>query len=65
MHQLLLSNPELDLILELLEREQKRLPVEIRHTDAHKFRTDLRERLATIESLIERARAAHGMAQTL
>lgn len=63
-HQLFISDPELELIIELLERDQRKLLVEIRHTDAHKFRDDLRARLKTIESLIERARTAHGMAST-
>jgi hypothetical protein len=64
-HQLLVSDQEMDLILELLERTQKRLLVEIRHTDAHKFREDLRARLATVESLIDHARAACSVAQQL
>ncbi|MFZ0590543.1 MAG: hypothetical protein WAM39_08680 [Bryobacteraceae bacterium] len=64
-HQLFISDPELELILELLERDQKELLVEIRHTDSHKFREELRARRATIESLIERGRTAQGVAQTL
>ncbi len=64
-HQLFISDPELELILELLDRDQRKLLVEIRHTDSHKFREDLRARLAAIESLIERGRTARGVAQTL
>jgi len=58
MHELVLSRPELELLLELLERDQKELLVEIRHTDTTNFRVGLRERLTTIESMIRLARAA-------
>jgi hypothetical protein len=54
-HQLALSNPELDLIRELLEGEQKQLLLEIRHSATANFRTGLKERLTTVESLIRRA----------
>lgn len=53
--QFALSNPELDLVRELLEGEQKELLLEIRHTDTANFRAGLKERLATVESLIRRA----------
>lgn len=52
-----LSDPELDLVRELLEGEQKELLLEIRHTDTANFRAGLKERLATVESLIHRAEA--------
>lgn len=55
--ELVLSGPELELILELLEDAQKHLLVEIRHTDTAVFRAGLKERLATVESLIHRAEA--------
>jgi hypothetical protein len=55
--QLVVSGREINLILELLEREQKELLVEIRHTDHAAFRAGLRERLAMIESLIHQAEA--------
>ncbi|HEY1335976.1 MAG TPA: hypothetical protein VGF59_00635 [Bryobacteraceae bacterium] len=38
---------------ELLETEQARLLVEIRHTDHRSFRDDLRRRLEIVEHLIE------------
>ena len=57
-HQLDLSDAELDLLLELLVREQRELLLEIRHTDTAKFRNGLRERLELVESLMNRARAA-------
>ncbi len=50
--QLVLSEPEANLILELLESEQKELLLEIRHADHADFRAGLRERLAMVESLI-------------
>ena len=65
MHELTVSNAELGLLLELLECEQKELLVEIRHTDTRKFRNDLQARLAMVESLIERARAARQIAQAV
>lgn len=55
--QFALSDPELDLVRELLEGEQKELLLEIRHTDTANFRAGLKERLATVESLIRRAEA--------
>ncbi len=50
--QLALSAAQLDLILELLEGEQKELLVEIRHTDTANFRMGLKERLATVETVL-------------
>jgi hypothetical protein len=50
--QLALSEAQLDLILELLEGEQKELLVEIRHTDTADFRLGLKERLAMVEMLL-------------
>ena len=55
---LVLSGPQLSLFLELLQSEQKKLFVEIRHTDTATFRAGLKERLATAESLIEQVQAA-------
>jgi hypothetical protein len=65
MHELNFSNAELGLLLELLECDQKELFKEIRHTDTRKFKNDLQARLATVESLIERTRAAHQVAQAV
>ena len=53
------SDSELNLVLELLEREQKELRVEIRHTDTAEFKAGLRARFATIETLLARIRPAH------
>ncbi|MBI3282252.1 MAG: hypothetical protein HYZ57_20730 [Acidobacteria bacterium] len=54
--QLALSLAELELILEVLERSQKELLIEIRHSDTGTFRAALRDRLATLESLLQRVR---------
>lgn len=55
--ELVLAGPELELILELLEGEQKELLVEIRHTDTAEFRAGLKDRLDMVESLIHRTEA--------
>ncbi len=55
--QLVLSGPELELILEVLEGEQKELLVEIRHTKISDIHAGLEERLAMVESLIQRTEA--------
>lgn len=61
--QLVLSGPQLDLILELLEDEQTELLVEIRHTDHAAFRAELKERLAMVETLINEVEASMQAAQ--
>ena len=48
-----LAGEELAVLNELLETEQARLLVEIRHTDHRSFRDDLRRRLEIVERLIE------------
>jgi len=52
MEPLVLSAPQLNLILELLESEQKELLVEVRHTDKGSFRAGLKERLRMVDELI-------------
>ena len=49
---LTLSSEEAVILLELLESERARLPMEIRHTDHRSYRDDLRKRLATVEHLL-------------
>lgn len=56
-HQLVVSDQELQLIRELVEREYKELLVETRHTDARDYRAGLRERLAAVEALQQRLQA--------
>jgi len=58
MTQLRLSGEEIELVLDLLEQQHSRLLVEIRHTDTANFRLRLKERLASVESLIQRFQAA-------
>lgn len=58
-----LSGPQLDLIVDLLESEQKELLVEIRHTDNAAFRAGLKERLTMVESLIHQVEASLHAAQ--
>jgi hypothetical protein len=53
-----LSSEELGLLSELLESERARLVIEIRHTDHRSYREQLRDRLAIVERLEERCRAA-------
>jgi len=47
---------EWDLVVELLERECRCLPLEIHHTATKEFRQILRDRLMRVESLLERVR---------
>jgi hypothetical protein len=51
-----LSEAERALLLDLLEREQKELPVEIRHTRNSAMREDLHRRAAMVHQLIDRMR---------
>ena len=48
-----LAGEELAVLNGLLETEQARLLVEIRHTDHRSFREDLRRKLEIVERLIE------------
>ena len=48
-----LSGEDLTVFTELLEGEQARLLVEIRHTDHRSFREELRRRLTIVERLID------------
>ncbi len=49
-----LTDKELETVLELLESESKRLTVETRRTDARELRKQIRERERVIDRLIER-----------
>lgn len=48
-----LTEAEWNIILELLARERRDLPIEIHHTSTRKYRDMLRDRLRTIEQLLE------------
>jgi hypothetical protein len=51
-HRLEIDGEELSLLTELLEAEQSRLLIEIRHTVHRAYRDELRHRLDTLERLI-------------
>jgi len=51
-----MESEDLALLKELLDSEQDRLLVEIRHTDHRHYRDQLRQRLAAVERLIEQCR---------
>jgi hypothetical protein len=54
-HELLnLTSEEFAILAELLESARDKLLVEIHHTDHRSFRDQLRQRLALVESLLER-----------
>ena len=50
----ILTNKELELLLEILEVERRHLLPEIRHTDTRGMRAELQVRLRTIDRLVER-----------
>jgi hypothetical protein len=49
-----LSEQEWTLLIDLLEREQDELPVEIHHCRVASFREHLHERLQMVQGLLER-----------
>jgi hypothetical protein len=53
-----LTEAEWGLILELLARERRELPIEIHHTSTRRYREELRERLRQIEEMLERFETA-------
>jgi hypothetical protein len=54
LRQPVLTEAEWSLILELLARERRDLPIEIHHTSTRKYKEQLRERLLMIEELLGR-----------
>lgn len=50
----LLTDKELDLVLELLEAESRRLLTTTRHTDTRSMRQSIQKRERTVDRLIER-----------
>ena len=50
----LLTDKVLELVTELLKNESEKLMRETRHIDARSAREELRERLRTVDRLIER-----------
>jgi len=55
---LVITPSERTLLLDLLLREQRELPVEIHHTRRHEAHDDLEERLKLVNGLIQRLQAA-------
>lgn len=49
-----MSDAEWALVVELLQREQDELPVEIHHCRVSAFRDDLRRRLEMVQDILER-----------
>jgi len=52
-----LTGEELTVLRQILEAEQARMLVEIRHTDHRSFRDELRRRLTLVERLIAQSQA--------
>lgn len=48
------TKAELELVVELLVRERSELPAEIHHTRTSEVRDQLRQRLGTVERLLQR-----------
>jgi hypothetical protein len=55
-----LSEAEWALLVELLQREQDELPVEIHHCRVSSYREDLRRRLEMVHTLLERLQVPVG-----
>lgn len=52
----LLTDMELDLVIEVLERESQKLSTEARRTDARTLRKEIRERERAVDRIVERLR---------
>ena len=50
----LLTDKETDLLIEVLQAESQRLMIEARRTDAMAMRKAIRERLRTVDRIVER-----------
>jgi hypothetical protein len=48
-----LTKEEWDLVIELIEREQKALHAEVHHTDSHAYRAKISERLDRVDRLLK------------
>jgi hypothetical protein len=51
-----LNSEELEIVVDMLDREQARLHYETRHTDKRAFREEMKHRLAIVEGLLGRLR---------
>jgi len=52
-----LSEPEWEVVSELLEQERSNLRPEIHHTDSPRVQDELQKRLATVSTLLERMKS--------
>jgi hypothetical protein len=52
-----LSEPEWEVVSELLEQERSNLRPEIHHTDSPRVQDELQKRLATVSALLERMKS--------
>ena len=60
MTELRLTEQERQLLLEVLEETQRKLNVETRRTESFEMHHDMRERVRTVDRLIERLATAQG-----
>jgi hypothetical protein len=49
----ILAKEEWDLVIQLIEREQKELHAEIHRTDSHEYRAKLSQRLDVVDRLLK------------
>jgi hypothetical protein len=52
------TDKEQDLLLELIEAEQKQIIHELHHTDSRDYRAMLRERLLNVEALLAKVHSS-------
>jgi hypothetical protein len=64
MNTVMLSDPELQYVLELLQREIPSLRDEIWHTDTHDYREFLKERERLLKTLVEKFRVSSSQMAT-
>lgn len=57
-----LSDAEWELLTELLERERRALPIEIRHCDTRVMRDQLRRRVELVDTILDRLKLADTLA---
>lgn len=53
-----ITKPEMDLIVELLQREHEELLKEIHHSEIHDYRDKLKDRLELVDALTEKLQAS-------
>ncbi|MCC7153155.1 MAG: hypothetical protein IT161_01190 [Bryobacterales bacterium] len=48
-----LTGEEIELIIELVDREGKQLLIETRHTDSRQLRSELNKRLSLVQNILD------------